>query len=171
MTGAITAATRILISQGPKMDIPTALAAISSAGGAARALAVWRRKTTGDSRALVDELSSNLRYLDLVAEDDVPLSIIAGKLSTSEYDRLLKDGFSFNSLKRRKIKRMSSLDHTALASWQGKKTEELIFSIYEKIKTVIQKFPYTSDKPEYRWGVRVQNIRTRIWLLLRHMES
>jgi hypothetical protein len=153
------------------MDIPTALAAISSVGNAARALAAWRQRTTGDARSLVDELSNNLRYLDLVAEDDVPISEIAGKLSTSEYDRLLREGFRFNSLKRKKIQRMSSLDNTDLASWQGKETEELVFAIYDKFKTLIVKFPYTSHKPKYRWGVRVNNIRKRIWLLLRHVEG
>jgi hypothetical protein len=153
------------------MDIPTALAAISTGGSAAKALAAWRRKTTGDARSLVDELTTNLRYLDLVAEDDVPISEIAGKLSTSEYDRLLKEGFRFNSLKRKKIQRMSSLNHTDLASWQGKETEELVFAIYDKIKTLIVKFPYTSDNRKYRWGVRINNIRKRIWLLLQHVEG
>jgi len=153
------------------MDIPTALAAISSGSSAAKALAAWRRKTTGDARALVDELSNNLRYLDLMTEENMPLAEIAGKLSTIEYDRLLKSGFRFNSLKRKKIGRMPSLDNTDLAAWQGKETEALIFSIYEKIKTLMVKFPYTADNPKYRWGVRVQNIRKRIWLLLRHVEG
>ena len=153
------------------MDIPTALAAISSGGSAAKALAAWRRKTTGDARSLVDELSTTLRYLDLVAEDNVPLAEITAKLTTSEYDRLLKDGFRFNSLKRKKIRRMPSLDNTDLASWQGKETEELVFAIYDKIKTLIVKFPYTSDNKKYRWGARVHNIRKRIWLLLRHVKD
>jgi len=153
------------------MDIPAALAALSPVGNAAQALAAWRRRTRGDARSLVDELSNNLRYLDLVAEDDVPLAEVAGKLSTTEYDRLLKDGYRFKSLKRKKIEPMSSLDNTDLASWQGKETEELVFAIYDKFKTLIVKFPYTSDKPKYRWGVRVNNIRKRIWLLLRHVEG
>jgi hypothetical protein len=101
----------------------------------------------------------------------VALSEVVGKLSTAEYDRLLRDGFGFNGLKRRKIKRMPSLDNTDLASWQGKETEELVFAIYDKLKTLIQKHPYTADNPKYRWGVRVQNIRKRIWLLIRHVEG
>lgn len=153
------------------MNIPTALSVIAAGANAARELAAWRRRTRGDARSLVEELASNLRYLDLVAADDAALSEIVGKLSTVEYDRLLRKGFGFNSLKRRKIRRMPSLDNTDLASWQGKETEELIFAIYDKLKTLIQKHPYTADNPKYRWGVRVQNIRKRIWLLLRHVQD
>ena len=153
------------------MEIPTALSAIAAGVNAAKALAAWRRRTRGDTRALVDELATNLRYLDLVAADDVALSEVVGKLSTAEYDRLLRDGFGFNSLKRRRIRRMPSLDNTDLASWQGKATEELVFTIYDKLKTLIQKQPFTADNPKYRWGVRVQNIRKRIWLLIRHVEG
>ena len=66
---------------------------------------------------------------------------------------------------------MSSLENTDLSSWQGKETEELVFAIYDKIKNLIVKFPYTKTSDKYRWGVRVNNIRKRIWLLLRHMNS
>ncbi len=153
------------------MDIPTALAALSAGGSAAKALAVWRRKSTGDVRSLVEELATNLRYLDLVADDDVTISEVVGNLSTSEYDRLSKEGFGFNSLKRKKIQRMPSLENTDLKSWQGKETEELVFAIYDKIKNLVIKFPYTKNSQKYRWGVRVNNIRKRIWLLLKHMNN
>ena len=153
------------------MDIPTALAALSTGGSAAKALAAWRRKSTGDVRSLVEELAANLRFLDLVAEDDVPISKVIGNLSTSEYDRLSREGFGFNNLKRKKIRRMPSLEHTDLRSWQGKRTEELVFAIYDKVKNLIVKFPYTGNSQKYRWGVRVNNIRKRIWLLLKHINS
>lgn len=153
------------------LSIPSALESLAMAGRASKALAAWRRKSTGDSRALLDELENNLRYLDLVADDDAALSDVVGDLSVSEFDRLMAAGFNFNALKRRKIAAMPSLEGTDLASWQGRETQALVFSIYAKIKDVRVKFPHARTSPNYRWGARIQNIRKRIWLLIRHMNA
>jgi len=141
------------------------------AGGASKALAAWRKKSTGDSRALLNELENNLRYLDLVAEDDVSLTDVVGELQILEFDRLLAEGFNFNSLKKKKIATMPSLNSTKLEPWQGRETQELIFSIYKKIKDIRVKYPHTSTSTKYRWSVRVHNIRKRIWLLAKHLNS
>lgn len=114
---------------------------------------------------------SLVRYLDLVAEDDVQLREVVSKLSVEEFDRLLKEGFNFNAVKRKKIASIPSLQSTDLESWQGKSTEDLIFSIYDKIKDIQVKFPHTGLNPKYRWSVRVQNFRKRIWLLAMHLST
>lgn len=93
------------------------------------------------------------------------------KLSIDEYRRLSKEGYSFNSLKSRKITNYDSLKGTDLSSWTGKSTEQLIDSIFEKLNILKIKFPHVADNSKYRWNVRVDNIRKRIWRLLKQVSA
>jgi hypothetical protein len=88
-----------------------------------------------------------------------------------EYRRLSQEGFSFNRLKKAKVSNYTSLQGTDLERLIGKETEDLIVSIYEKINELRIKYPYIAKNKKYRWGVRVNNIRKRIWLLVRHVSS
>ena len=154
-----------------EISIPTALKAFSSAGYAIKELSAWSKRAKGDARSLLSELKDNLIYLDMVAEDEVELSTVIDKISVSEYKRLAKEGFSFNALKKDKIKKYSSLEGTELSSWVGKETEDLVESIYDKTNELKIRYPLVSNHKKYRWNVRVNNIRKRMWLLLRHVSS
>ena len=151
------------------LEVPTVLESLSAAGSALGALTAWRKKARGDARALIGELKDNLTYLDMVAEDGVALGSVVDKLSIKEYRRLSKEGYSFNALKSRKIAGYDSLKGTDLASWSGKSTEQLIDAIFEKLNVLKIKFPHVAENSNYRWNVRVDNIRKRIWLLLKHV--
>ncbi len=153
------------------ITIPTALKVLSSGGSAAKSIASWWNKSKGDSRALIGELKDNLSYLDMVASDDVPLGDVAEKLSVTEYRRLTKEGFNYNKLKKSIITKYPSLQGTNLEKWGGKETEELVVSIYDKINEIKICFPHVGNSKKYRWGVRVINIRKKIWLLLKHVSS
>ncbi|GMQ74944.1 MAG: hypothetical protein BMS9Abin01_0186 [Gammaproteobacteria bacterium] len=150
------------------LEVPAVLQSLSSAGSAISALTTWRKKARGDARALVGELKDNLYYLDMVAEDGVELAAVVDKLSITEYKRLSREGYNFNALEKKKIAGYDSLRGTDLASWSGKSTENLIESICEKLNILKIKFPHVAQNSKYRWSVRVDNIRKRIWLLLRH---
>jgi len=151
-----------------ELSVPTALKALSASGAALAAMSAWRRKLRGDKRALVLELEDNLRYLDLVAEDDVPLGEVIGHLSAEQYLRLARSGFNFNALKRGRI-RLPSLAGSDLAAWQGKTTAELVEGIFDRLRDLQARYPHVGDRGRYRWSVRVNNIRKRTWLLLRHV--
>ena len=153
------------------LSIPAALKSLATAGAASRVLATWWKKAKGDSRSLISELKDNVTYLDLVAEDGVELGEVVEKISVTEYKRLAKEGFNFNTLKKGKIAVFPSLEGTDLASWRGKETEELIDSIYDKINDLKIRYPYVGKNENYRWSVRINNIRKRIWLLLMHVRS
>jgi hypothetical protein len=150
------------------LEVPAVLQSLSSAGSAISALTTWRKKARGDARALVGELKDNLYYLDMVAEDGVELAAVVNKLSITEYKRLSREGYNFNALETKKIASYDSLRGTDLASWSGKSTDGLIESIFEKLNHLKIKFPHVAQNSEYRWSVRVDNIRKRIWLLLKH---
>lgn len=151
------------------LDVPAVLKSLSAAGSALSALTALRKKARGNARALIGELKDNLYYLDMVAEDGVALARVIDKLSIKEYRRLSREGYNFNSLKSRRIAAYDSLKGTDLSSWSGKTTEQLIDSIFEKLNVLVIKFPHVAENDKYRWNVRVDNIRKRIWLLLRHV--
>lgn len=152
-------------------SIPAALRSLASAGSALGELAAWRRRAQGDTRALVGELRDNLLYLDMVADEGVPLGDVIDKLSVSEYRRLSREGFNFDSLKRARIAADPSLEGTELASWAGKRTGELVESICDKTNELKIRYPHVGTRSGYRWNVRVNNIRKRIWLLLKHVRG
>jgi len=151
------------------ISIPTLLKSLSSTGNAIKELAAWRKKAKGDARALIGELKDNLSYLDMVAEDGVDLEDVIEKISITDYKRLSKQGFDFNTLKKGKIAKHSSLEGTDLSSWAGKETEALVESIYDKINQLKLRYPHVANNKKYRWKIRVNNIRKRIWLLLAHI--
>lgn len=154
-----------------EISIPTVLKGLSTAGSALKEIAAWRKSARGNSRALIDELKNNLTYLDLVAEDDISLEDVIDKLSITEYKRLSREWSSFNTLKSGKIEKYTSLQGSDLSQWGGKTTNDLVVSIYDKINQLIIRYPYVKNNKKYRWKVRVNNIRKRIWLLLRHVRG
>ena len=149
-------------------NIPTLLKVFDTAKSTLKAFTGWKSKTKGDARSVIEELKQNSRYLWLVIEENIDLSEIVKNLSTKEYDRLLKEGFNFNNLKNKKIAKYSSLNNTSLSSWQGKKTEDLVSNIYDKIKDLKTKYPRSKNSKKVRWKLRVKNTQQRILLLLRH---
>lgn len=153
------------------MDItlPTALKTLSTAEAATKSFSAWLKSSRGDARALIAELKHNLYHLELVVSNDVPLARVIGKLAVTEYTRLSRAGYNFNKLKRARIADYPWLRGTDLAAWAGKDTESLIESIYDKLDELVIKFPLAGDSPRFRWTVRVNNIRKRILLLLRHV--
>lgn len=152
-------------------NIPTILEALDTATSALKAFTGWRSKTRGDARVIVEELKENSRYLWLVIEEDILFDDVVGKLSTSEYDRLLRERFDFNTLKRKRVASYSSLDGTDLSSWKEKHTSELVSNIYDKLKDLKTKYPHSKNSKTIRWEQRIRNVQKRILLLLRHVSS
>lgn len=152
-------------------NIPVLLKVYDTAEGALEAFTGWRSKTKGNVRSVIEELKENSRYFWLVIEEDVSIDSVISNLKTVEYDRLSKEGFNFNSLKKEKIPNYASLDETDLSSWQGKETEELVSNIYDKIKDLKTLYPHSKDSKKRNWKQRIKNAQKRILLLLKHATS
>jgi hypothetical protein len=152
-------------------ELPAVLKGLDTTANVVERFLAWRKRNVGDARALVEELKQNSRILWLVAEREIGLDKVIGDLSTKKYDQLLSDGFNFDSIRNKKIARYKYLQNTDLASWQGKKTSDLIASIYDKIKDIKTLYPHAKNSKKLRWHVRVLNIQKRISLLLRHAGS
>ncbi|MBT3323090.1 MAG: hypothetical protein HN392_12475 [Anaerolineae bacterium] len=153
------------------ISIPTALEIFASAAKTFTAFTKWRQATINDAWILIEELETNSRYFWAVINKDVPVGDIVSKLSTTEYDRLRRESFDFNSIKPKKIRRYPSLAGTDLGFLGGQETEVLITNIYDRIKDLKDKFPFSNDSTKRRWYTRVVNIQKRIFLLLRHVKA
>lgn len=153
------------------ITVPAVLKTLSSSNTAAKLIANWWQKSTGDVRALIGELKDNLIYLDMVAEDGIALDDVIEKIRIDEFTRLSREGFNFNRLKKARIETYPSLQGTDLAAWGGKHTETLVISIYDKIRDIKIRYPHVKNHKKYRWTFRVNNIRKRIWLLLKHVND
>lgn len=152
-------------------NIPGLLKSIANAYSGLKALSDMSAKARGDARSLVEELKENSRLCWLILEEDIDVKKIIPQLTYSEYDRLNKAGFDFNSLKRKKIRRYSQLNQSDLGSWAGKSTHELIENIYDKIKNLKTTYKYAPTSEKYRWKARVVNIQKRILLLVKHLRD
>ena len=152
-------------------NIPGILKSIATTYSGLKAFSDMRAKTKGDARSLVEELKENSRLCWLIIEEDVELKTIIPLLSYSEFDRLNKSGFDFDTLKRKKIRKYSQLIHSDLESWAGKSTHALVESIYDKIKNLKTTYKYAPHSEKRRWKTRVINIQKRILLLVKHLQD
>ena len=146
--------------------LPAALKGVDTADKTGQTLARIIRGRKGANRALLDEVRHNASvcwcYLD--AEADLERSIEA--LSHEVYDRLAASGHDFNSLARGKVRPDPSLARSELQSLQGKRTEEVLEAIYDRIKAL--RLAHRLGAKPLRYTARFRNIQRRILLLLRH---
>ena len=147
-------------------SVPVFLQALTSGAAAKSAWSKWRAQSHGNAKLLIAELRNNLRFCTLVLDDDLDVGEAMHVLSTQQYDRLAGEDPDLKSLSPRKIQNLGIKDDKKLASWQGRRTVELLDNIYEKIKDIQVFYPNPKSRKNRRWSVRVINIRNRILLLL-----
>ena len=134
-------------------------------------LNAWPKKQSGNSRVLLSELKDNLIQINMILDHGIEISDVIEEISDNVYKQLQSEGFSFNSIKKSKIAKRSSLKGTDLEAWGGKSTGELIDSIYDKINEFKKMHPILKGSSKFRPRVRIYNIRKRILLLLSHVRS
>lgn len=152
-------------------ELSTILEGLSSAKETARAIRELLEGKKGDTRVLVEELKENLTLCWLVVERGTDPAKVIPKLAISEYDRLLKAGFNFNALKRKKVRHSKQLEASDLAFLIGKNTKYLLVNIYDKIKALRQIYEVDRDNPRIRWRMRIINLHIRMLFLIKHLKS
>ncbi len=146
--------------------LPAALRGVDTADKTGRTIRGLLRGRKGANRALLDEVRHNASvcWCFLDAEADLDRSVSA--LRHEVYDRLAESGHDFNSLARGRIKNDPSLDGSELQSLQGKRTEDLLAAIYQRIKAL--RLAHELGARPLRYTARFRNIQRRILLLLKH---
>ena len=148
-------------------DLKTIMSAVSLVVDYGKEFSAWKKAEEGKARKLIQEIYENWVNLELVIDKGVPLDEVIGDLSVDVYKGLDSEAFKFKTIKKAKIKLPQRLKTTDLSSWQGKRTEALVRSIYDKI--IALQIAHFRGAPEgIRWRVRVINICKRIDLLLYH---
>lgn len=127
------------------------------------------RRSTGDRRALLDEMKCNHAYCRLVLDKQVPTATVIPHLCTQEYDRLLRGDFDFDSLNRSRIRLGAGPARKELAAYRGKHTAMLVEKIYDKIKDLQRMHAVTPGNPAVRWNFRFRTLDRRLKLLWQHV--
>jgi hypothetical protein len=144
---------------------------LSSAASTGKAFRELLRGKKGDKRALLEEIKENLGLCWMVVEGDTDPMKIVPELTTSEYDRILKTEFNFNSIKRKKIQACQKLAESDLSPLIGKETKDLIENIYDKIKDLKRIYRVDKDNSKIHWRRRIINLHKRMLLLTQHLRS
>ena len=144
---------------------------LSSGTETARAIKELLKGKKGDTRALIEELKGNLTLCWLVVERGTDPAKVIPELAISDYDRILKAGFNFNALQKKKIRRSRQLEASDLAFLIGKETDYLLINIYDKIKELRLIYKVDRKNPRIRWRMRIINLHRRMLLLVKHLQS
>ena len=143
----------------------------TSAAGTVKVLVELLQGRAGDEQALLEEIKENLGLCWMVKELDTDPMMIIPELATLEYDRLIKKGFDFNSLKQRRIRSSKKLEESELAFLIGRDTKFLIKNIYARIKDLKRIYRIDRANPRIQWERRITNLHVKMMLLMRHLRT
>lgn len=152
-------------------ELSTIFKGLSSAEETARAIQEFLKGKKGDTRALIEELKENLTLCWLVEERGTDPAKVIPELAISDYDRILRKGFNFNLLQKKKIRRSKHLEASDLAFLIGMETEYLLINIYDRIKALLKIYKVDRNNPKIRWRMRIINLHRRMLLLIKHLQS
>ena len=152
-------------------ELSALFAGLSSAAQTVKVLKELLKGTKGDRRALLEELKGNLTLCWMVVEKGTAPEKAIPEFSTSEYDRLIKEDFNFNSLQKKKIRRSARLEASDLAFLIGQKTDVLVINVYDKVKALKQFHEVDKANTKIRWRLRIINLHRRMLLLIKHLQS
>ena len=153
--------------------IASLFSTLGSAASTAKAFSKLLQNRKGETRLLLEELKNNSTLTWLAVERAVEPQKVIPKFSTKAYDRLLEKNFNFNDLSPRKkiLEGNTGLKDSDLASFIGKDVQNLVESIYDRIKELLLIFQVDPTNARIDWNRRIINIHKRILLLMVHLRS
>jgi hypothetical protein len=144
---------------------------ISSVDSVLETVNGWVRGTRGWKRKLQLELLSNIELIFSYLRYDLPVDDVIANLQIGDMRSALESRFSFNSLKKGKVRDDVAGDQAQYQQYVGWSTERLFSNIYVKIKdlqTIVRMDP---ENKKIRKGVRLINILKLMLLLMKHINA
>jgi len=153
--------------------IASLFSTFGSAASTAKAFTELLQNRKGEARLLLEELKKNSTLSWLAVERSVEPQKVIPQFSTKAYDRLLEKNFHFNDLSPRKkiLQGNADLKDSDLSSFIGKDVENLVESIYDRIKELLLIFQVDPTNQRIDWNRRIINIHKRILLLMVHLRG
>lgn len=128
-----------------------------------------QKAARGDRAALLKELRHNFLLCQMLLSGEAKLDTAVPDLQCATFDRLHDRGFDFNVLQPLRIPHYASIQGTQLEPWGGRRTQQLMSDVYEKIadlKRIQRQNPAFAGRHP---AVRVSNIAQKLALLTRHL--
>ena len=160
----------LLLANGLGLTVAYVKSLLSDTDGAiksAKSLFKGKEMSKGDARSLLDELGDNLVICKMINKGRGDHRQLIRRLSTVHHDRLKVTDYDFNTLNRKAAVFDPVRDPVSLSRLNGKSTEFLIASLYEKIRAVRTR--NEADPPDPMIKRLIANIRTRADFLLQHV--
>lgn len=140
---------------------------INTDGIVKSAKSIFKGVSKGDARSLLDELGDNLVICKMIDKGTGDHRELIGKLSTLHHDRLKITEYDFNTLNKKVAVFDPKRDPASLGRLNGKSTEVLVASLYEKIRAVRTRNEAIPPDPMIKR--LISNIRTRTEFILNHV--
>lgn len=134
------------------------------------------QRNRGLERSLLLEIALNYKLLTvLTLSQSHPALEVIPQLKTSAFTKYLGSDISLDKLQPRRVSKKSVKGFPEVFSYEGKSTEKLITSLYEKISLIQSCLEATQKTPRLRHKVRLDvrlSYITKLHIvLLRHLEE
>ena len=149
----------------------TVFTGVSTVASALKTLDGLIKGTRGRKRSILLEMRGNVRLIGLYIEGDMPIVKVIKKLEIKHLEAALQSEFKFSTLKKGKIKKSAAGGVAQFKKYVGWTTEDLVASIYLRIKDLKNIAEIDPDNKQFRKSVRLNNIGKLIVLLMRHVRS
>ena len=120
------------------------------------------------------ELQNNINRISVYiesGEDEKGINKVIAALHTGCYEKANKDGFDFNSLKRRRLSASLLKDLPQFKAYKGFNTEQLLDKLYtwiHRLKIITKDYP---ENRKFRKRVRLINIWKLMLLVVKHINT
>lgn len=125
----------------------------------------------GDPSLIDDANGGDQSLIDAVSDGDLPIVEVIERLEIKHLEAALESDFKFEKLKKGTVKKSATGGSPQLMTYVGWTTEELVSSIYLRIKDLKNIVEIAPDNKKFRKSVRLLNIAKLIGLLIRHIKS
>ena len=128
-------------------------------------------KSKGEERGVILEMKANAELIQLYVNGEADLDHVIEKLEIEYLQKVLHSDFEFTTIKRGKVKKVSTGDIAFFNKYIGWTTEALFANLYVKIKTLKN---FTDMQPKnyhVRKNVRLINVLKLIKLIIIHIDE
>lgn len=125
-------------------------------------------KTSSDKQSLAFEIQRNLTFIADALHDKIDQKTIIKGLEHDVFDKAIKDGFNFNSIKKGKLTKNTIGGFSEFKKYAGKDTAYLVKNSYSKMSSLSKLVSVNNDKD---YSLKIKSLFRFFVLLVTHIEG